>query len=1225
MSALDDLGLGIPLHGVQLIEASAGTGKTFALATLYARLVIECGLDVSRILAVTFTEAATKELRERLRRRLALALRIVEATRAEKDSPTDLPDTEELRLTAALTSAAIAREGSAALQQRLRIACAAMDLAPIHTIHGFCRRALADHALEAGQPLIERALIENEQALRAEVATDFWRLRSLDADGARTLRSLWSGPEQLAESLRDLLALDTLLPAPAIVGDEADARLLMARRELAAGFTAESDAARQMLRQALADGTVNKALVKNEAVDPVWDALTAWMAQPENGDPPAEKLSAYSQSSLATKTNKNKVTPVSPLFAAIETWSTAQVAADQAQRLRKIALIHQARDFARERLLTIKRERGLIGFDDMIAGVAEALSGASGELFAARLQAQYQVALLDEFQDTDPRQWAIFRRLFAGTAAPVGAASAAIGSSPREAIAAEAAPTTAMRALILIGDPKQAIYRFRGGDVFTYLAAAQTADARHALTRNFRSRPALLQAVRALFELSGADAFAQAGIAFTPIEAASHGSDEHFLRGGSIAPALQVLRLPAPERLNVEAARELATNACVGAIQALLADGLNGRALLTDRHGRTRAVAPGDIAVLVDKNDDALRMQQALSLAGIPCVAAGRQSMYASDEAEQLRWLLHALLAPADDERLRAALATPLLGLDATALAALEEDETAHRHWQDRLQAWRQLAERHGVLALLSELCAENAPRLLALVDGERRLGNLLQLAEALQAEPAVRLDLLGALDLLERRIVEADDRNDDELLRLESDAARVNILTLHKSKGLEFELVFLPFAATSGTARPPSRPPMARYHDGTQRVAELFPDKGGDAERAERNEERAERLRLLYVGLTRARLATWLVWGDVNHAGNTPLAWLLHRQPDADSVATIDDASIRQRLSLLQQRAPEAIAIADAQTSSSWPRLRFASEQASPPAAAVSRPLSRDWWVYSFSQLSREDDGREQGGAGDEIEPVSLLAPSRFSGARFGNSLHAALERTRFEAWRDRREDAPPPGEEAALIEALRGEAYVGENDLAEGVPLLARLIRQTLTVRLPEGTRLAELPASARRSEMEFHFALRSTSLDALLTLLHGHGLLREREKFGQRARIEGLMTGKIDLVYEHAGRFYLLDYKSNQLPDYGAAALDAAMHDSEYTLQYLIYTLALHRWLRFRLGAAYDYDRHFGGVRYLFCRGLDAMRDDSPGIYATRPSRSLIEALDALLASPAAEVVA
>ena len=1206
MSKHDDLGLSIPLHGVQLIEASAGTGKTFALATLYARLVIECGLAVSGILAVTFTEAATKELRERLRRRLVLALRLVEAATTSTASIA-IPDDEEFRLTETLIRAAMAREGNAALRQRLRVACAAMDLAPIHTIHGFCRRALADHALEAGQPLLERALVENEQTLRREVAVEFWRQHSLDAVDARTLQSIWNGPEQLADSLRDLLALDTLLPTPVPVDDTAETALVAARRALAAAFNVHGDDARRALRQALADGVLNKHIVKDEAVDPVWQALANWAVAPDADDPASEKLVNYSQTALADSANQDKKTkqkhaaPTSPLFALIEHWAAAKAAAEQAQQQRKIALIHQVRDFARERLIAIKRERGLIGFDDMIAGVVDALSGAQGDRFAARLQSQYQVALVDEFQDTDPRQWTIFRRLFAS------------------------APVEQTRALILIGDPKQAIYRFRGGDVFTYLAAANTADARHVLTRNFRSRPALLAGVQALFELSGDDAFAQPGIGFTPVEAGGRCRDEHFLRDGRSAPALHAVRLPAPERLTVEVARDLATAACVQEIHALLADGLAGRAVIADRDGGMRPVAPGDIAVLVDNNNDALRVQRALSLAGIPCVAAGRQSMYRSDEAEQLRWLLEALLAPADDERLRAALATPLLGLDAQALAALEQDEAAHRHWQDRLQGWRQQAERHGVLALVSALCAENAPRLLTLVDGERRLGNLLQLAEALQAEPAVRLDLLGALDLLERRIAEADDRNDEELLRLETDAARVNILTLHKSKGLEFALVFLPFLATGGAARPPSRPAMARYHDGTQRVAELLADKRSAADLAERKEERAERLRLLYVGLTRARLATWLFWGDVNQANNTPLAWLLHRPPGSDASEAIDGPAIEHRLSLLQQRAPAAIAIADARMASSLPRLRFDGGASAPAAAIARRALPRDWWVYSFSQLSREDDGREERGAGDEIEPPVATTPSRFAGARFGNCLHAVLERTHFERWRDRRDDVPPSDEAAILAKALRDEGYAGDNDLADGVPLLARLVRQTLTVRLPEGTRLAELPVSARRSEMEFHFALGATALDALLALLHAHGLLREREKFGQRTRIEGLMTGKIDLVYEHAGRFYLLDYKSNQLPDYGAATLAAAMHESEYTLQYLIYTLALHRWLRFRLGADYDYERHFGGVRYLFCRGLDAARDDSPGIYAARPSRELIEALDAMLAPAAIGAVA
>ena len=1216
MSGLDDLGLAIPLRGVQLIEASAGTGKTTTLTTLYARLVIECGLSVPQILAVTFTEMATKELRDRVRRRLLVARDLVEGRCADASADPAV---------AAMVEAAIEREGQPSLLRRLRLACEAMDLAPIHTIHGFCRRALADHALEAGQALLERSLVENDARLRLEVATDFWRIADTDADDARALRSLWPSPERLAASLRELLAIDVLLPAPAPIDGEAETQLVNSRRVLAERFLADGADARELLRQALANGVVNRTYSKDEAVDPVWRALSEWASNPDARDPASAQLKNYAASALAKNTNQDarskqkKTTPESPLFAAIDAWLDAKVAAEHASRQRQIALIHRACAFARERLAALKRERGLIGYDDMIGDVAVALSGTGGDDFASRLRTQYPVALLDEFQDTDPRQWTIFQRLFAVTQED---------ARPLSGVLPDAALGPAgQRGLFLIGDPKQAIYRFRGGDVFTYLAAAATADARHALARNFRSRPRLLRAVQALFELSGADAFAQEGIVFAPVAAGERCDDAHFLRDGEAAPALTVLVLADDRRLDVDSARDRAATACVGAIHALLADSQAGRAVLTDRQGVTRAVAPGDIAVLVESNRDAARMQGALSRAGIPCAAAGRQSLYESDEAMQLRWLLEAVLAPADDQRLRAALATPLLGLDAAALAALDDDERAHRHWQDRLQHWRQLAERGGVLALLGELCAENAPRLLSLIDGERRLGNFLQLAEAMQAEAAGRRDLSATLAALERRIADADADNDEELLRLETDAARVTILTLHKSKGLEFEFVFLPFAATGGAARRATTPALARFHDGTQRVAHLFPDKDGAGACAEQGEERAERLRLLYVGLTRARLATWLIWGDVNGADNTPMAWLLHRAPGEAAAGPIDAPQIRARLQLLQQLTPDAIAVASADSSLPSARLRFDAEHVAPSAATATRSFTRDWWVYSFSQLSREDDGREARGADDEVDTELAVTstPSRFSGSRFGNSLHAALEHARFPAWRDRREDALPPGETDALIEALRGEGYVSAGDLDEGLPLLARLVGNTLNTRLPEGIRLADLPEHARRSEMEFHFALGPIALDALLARLHAHDLLAGREKFGQRARIEGLMTGKIDLIYEHAGRFYLLDYKSNQLPDYGDATLAAAMHASEYTLQYLIYTLALHRWLHFRLGADYDYDRHFGGVRYLFCRGLDPARDDSPGIHAARPARALIEALDALLAPVGAEASA
>jgi exodeoxyribonuclease V beta subunit len=312
------------------------------------------------------------------------------------------------------------------------------------------------------------------------------------------------------------------------------------------------------------------------------------------------------------------------------------------------------------------------------------------------------------------------------------------------------------------------------------------------------------------------------------------------------------------------------------------------------------------------------------------------------------------------------------------------------------------------------------------------------------------------------------------------------------------------------------------------------------------------------------------------------------------------------------------------------------------PAARTLQRVLSRDWWVYSFTQLSNADAGdvavtsvASERGAADEPESLSMpdgsmadigmndagMIDRRFSGSRFGNVLHDALEHVDFTAWSDWRGGNPPPAQADALADALRAEGYA-DADLDDGIATLTSLIGNTLTVALPEGGRLCDLPADARRAELEFHFALQPTSVEALLALLHAHDVLPERHAFGLRRRLEGLMTGKIDLTYTAGGRYYLLDYKSNRLPDYAPASLAQAMVRSEYDLQALVYTLALHRWLRFRLGDAYDYARDFGGVRYLFSRGLEAGNHDPRGVHAWMPPVELVNALDALFAGASME---
>ncbi len=1202
-----DLGLSIPLHGVQLIEASAGTGKTFTVATLYARLVIEAALPVPSILAVTFTKAATAELRDRLRERLKLALRVAEnETFAAVDG--------EVASVAELVTRAIEREGSSTLRRRLRIAVEAMDLAPIHTIHAFCQRALAEHAIDAGLPPGTRELLANERELRNEVATEFWRAHSRDLRGARTLDALWRGPRELADSLRDLLAVDALEPLPSDDGDDGSEEELQHRCEiLARAWREHADEARRQLRRAWESGAVHRARSKDEAVDPVWLGLAQWLDAGFDDSRLHKNTVWFSAAELRAKAARGKESqvPASPLFEAIEAWVAARECCDRQRGRERLGLLHRLREFGRARLQALKHERGLLGYDDLIEGVAQALEGEQGDIFAARLQKQYRVALVDEFQDTDARQNAIFQRLFAKSAV----------HDPDD---------EAPRALFLIGDPKQAIYRFRGGDVMAYLTAAYQADERHSLDRNFRSRPLALHAVQSLFDRGGETAFAWPDIRFHAVQPGGVCLDEAFERGGRVAPALNVHLLASIDaKTPIGDVREQAARGCASSILDLLQDGAKGIAVRTGRRGERGPVRPGDIAVLVERNDEALLMRDALGALGVPSVVPGRESLYATAEAEELRRLFEALRAPGDEARLRAALATVLLGFDAPMLDALEADALAQRDWQDRFQQWRQRCERHGPLAVVNDWCAAQAARLVAMSDGERRLGNYLQLGEALQeASRAAGIDALIAE--LDRRIESADVDNEDELLRLESDAERVVVLTLHKSKGLEFEFVFLPFIATHGGPPRARRPPAVRYHDGQRRVLHLLGDDDTQTEelqRLELAEERAERLRLLYVALTRARLATWLFWGAAKQLEGTALAWLLHRDPDADRVLPIDAEALREDVEQWRAQAPDAIDVVDAAPIAPDAIYRRRDHARVPPARIAQRELSRDWWIYSYSLLASEQRGEEatleERGAEDEIQaPAPIdLERSRFIGSRFGNSLHHALEHIDVQRWRDWIEDEPPDDQRGVLEDALRQEGFGGEQDVLDGTALLTLLVRNTVNVTLPEGIRLCDLPRAARRDEMEFHLGLAPTSLAQMLDLLHAHGVVTERRSFGLRRRIEGLLTGRIDLVYEHDGRCYVLDYKSNRLRDYGQEALAEAVQHSEYDLQYVLYTLALHRWLRFRLGAGYDYERDVGGVRYLFCRGLDAQSREGNGIHVAKPSAALIHALDALFSGAGA----
>ena len=1191
MSAATDPYLSLPLHGVQLIEASAGTGKTYTLATLYTRLVVEQRLRPGEILAVTYTEAATQELRKRIRERLASAAQQLEQT-------PDLDAVDEGDAQAQVSVQILRRhlhssgEAVAALSQRLRRAADEIDLAAIFTIHGFCARVLREHALESGQALDAPELLGGDRALREELAADLWRHYAADAGFADVLAQTWPSPEALADDLRVLLQPLPLQPAPVAAEDPGHA-VIQATQALAHAIDQHAEDAGAQIEIAFDRKIFDGRRARRPSFAQAFADLQGGRRTgnwPRDGH--MEKLLPANLAGFCRDDQRGAV-PSSPLFQALQQWCEADDRAQAWQLSRRLTLLHALREQAHQRLTQLKTQRRVQTFDDLIEGVHQALAGPQGPLLIQRLREQYRMALVDEFQDTDQRQWAIFRTVFAG-----------------------AAETGTDRALFLIGDPKQAIYGFRGGDVDTYLQAREQATLAPRLDRNFRSRPSVLRAIDSLYANAGEAAFLKPGIRFEPVGPGDKRDDHDLLRQGQIAPAL-ALRVITPGEgdpavFSADQSRQRATQACVAAIHGWLSDAQQDRAQVGGR-----AVRPGDIAVLVRKHHEATRIQRALAAVGIPAVAAGRQSLFDTEQAQELDALLQALLHPADDGRLRTALATVLLGLDATQLAQLRDAGLPWQRHQHAALAWRARWQQDGVLALISDLCAEHAPRLLTLVDGERRMTNYLQLAELLQEASTQTLGLQGLSDWLQQRIAEADIDDEAQLLRLESDAGRVQIITLHKSKGLEYPLVFLPYIGIGGSRAERGR--QCIIHQDGQRVINWKLAKDDPRWKAaiqiKAQEDAEEDARLLYVGLTRAEHALWIATGPFYNAGDAAVAPMLRdlaalpSQPDTD---VIDGPA----------EPPPA-------------RWREPNDADVPPAREVQRTIARDWWVYSFTQLSHADAGVEpvlaqatvepQGGhdeppaADADVETSIELAPvdPRFTSTRFGVTLHDAFERTDFQRWSHWQADQPAPeGQAQILADALLGRGY-GQADIDDGVALLTPLVGQTLTVNLPEGLRLADQPTNARRAEIEFHFALAPTRVEALLDLLHAHGVVTDRRGFGLRRRLEGLMTGKIDLTYQYEGRWYVLDYKSNRLPSYETQALAQAMQHSEYDLQALLYTLALHRWLGFRLREHYDYARDFGGIRYVFCRGLDATRTDSPGIHAQRFAPELVHALDGLFA--------
>ncbi|HEX4336552.1 MAG TPA: exodeoxyribonuclease V subunit beta [Polyangiaceae bacterium] len=1198
----------VALTGVQLIEASAGTGKTHTITTLFVRLVVERKLPVDRILVVTFTNAATAELRDRIRKRLR------EASAAFATGTASDPALRQL----------VARSTHrAADMKRLETALASVDEAAVHTIHAFCQRVLAEHAFEGGvRPDLE--LIADIRPMVTELVHDFVSREFATAPRA-AVEYARSGRLRVSE-LVQLGLLGARLPDAPVVADDAPFDMLgpledyfVARRNLAAAWPASRDTVTSLLFEsaALNRNTYSQAICARAV-----EAVETLLAAPEESLLGyGEHLVKLSAACLARGAKAGRVPPKHMLFTLAERLVETRSVVDEGLGRWVQGVERRLVEHVRRALPKRAREHALQSFDDVLTSFRDALRGRRGRALASAVRRKFPAALIDEFHDTDPVQYEIFRTLYR-----------ARGTS-----------------LFLIGDPKQAIYAFRGADIFAYLSAAADADARFTLGTNHRSDPTYVKAVNAVMS-SVPSPFLLEQIRFEPV-ATPAGAEDRLRRNDAPFSGMDIVFSPRTPsegwKRPLSPAMDSVPALAAGEIARML--DRDARVTLRDKAG-FRPLEPGDFAVLTRSNVEAGNVQRALRALGVPSVLHGDSSVLDTDEAGELSLLLAALADPSSTVAVRSALATSFLGLDAAELVRLGEDEAGWEKWANDFASWHAIWKNRGFLQAMRRLMRERrtSARLLRTVGGERKLTNFLHLIEICHREAMDRHLGVAGLSSFFGEVRHDDEARDtlaseSQQIRLESDERAVQLTTMHRSKGLEYPVVVLPYLFRSANLWD-SEKRRLRYHDPAKNH-ELLLDLRPLEQKAEplalaEEETMAEGLRLAYVALTRAKHRSIVFWGAYYKWYESALARLFHPEGSTlgDDRESMDDERMLGDLHALAERSGGSVSVRLA-TADRAPRF----SPRNPPTTDLTARLARRrvtaaWRTSSFSALSQGDPTADVERDLDPKEPEAVIEPPAPAeppvpldefprGPRAGDVLHAILEDTDFER-RDPLELRRLVGHHLSR-RGFDRERWEEPLTAAFGDVLETPFSRTDASLRLGTVTRARCLP------EMEFTLSAgtvhKGTRRQASFTAESIADVLASRTRaalpagYAESVRalgfapLSGYLRGFIDLVFEHGGRYFVVDYKSNHLggtpSSYVPRALVKPMAEHHYYLQYHLYLVALHRHLRAKL-PGYAYAKHMGGAYYLFLRGMSRERGPETGIFHDLPEERAIEGLSRAL---------
>ena len=1188
----------LPLNQISLIEASAGTGKTYTIGSLYLRLLLKAGennfsrpLNVEEILVVTFTEMATEELKKKIRERITDVIGKLTAFAETQDKSAFKNDefltalSQDLDIFEAI--------------HRLKLAEQNMDLAAIYTIHGFCRRMLMQYAFHSGIHF-NLELIKDQSDLLVRFANEFWRehFYPLTFEMADFIANELGSPDYV------LSLLESDLGKNLIVDLENQQALSISITEFLQQYLGEYFKDIKALKRfwlesegkisELITEELNKDYAKGEPKSlsrrsyntsrlAKWiDQVNAWANDPRDYVLNETLMSYFTQSALGEKGEEGASPFIAPIFTELEERANALMSPDL---LRRVILYHY-RQGLQQKLLDYKLNHQEKSFDDLLRLLCEALQGDQGDELAEMIRFQYPFAMIDEFQDTDSQQYAIFSKIYR--------------DNPEK-----------NTGFIMIGDPKQAIYRFRGADIFTYLKASDEAQSRFELTKNYRSEKNLVDGVNALFDFPQSP-FIYQNIKFTAVDS----RDDHlqFYLNGKAEPAYRFYLTESDKVNKTEMAK-----ICAISIQHWLKSAAENQAVFQNED-TCKTLQPANIAVLVKNRYEAADVIQELQKLGIASVYLSDQSsVFDSHVAVELLRILKACLNVAERPILNA-IATALFGLNAADIHQIQQNEADWQRWADSFAQYQQTWQRQGILAMLHQILLEQgiSERLLSQATGERDLTDFLHLAEILQQAATLHETEAALLSWFEKQI-QGEGRQEAQI-RLESERQLVKIVTIHKSKGLEYDLVWLPFLAVP--SKIPTAGDMNVYY--SKERDETLWDMENRNLNALYEETFAEELRLLYVALTRAKYQMAFALPAQFDKKWNALHYVLSQGEIGKEINLSDSKNTETLLQTFKEKMQDNVEICTKPNLEAFPTLSINTKNDDLKAAEFTGNIEQDWRITSFTSIEQGhrrqhyftesagkkhavfDDAKDYDSQNAIEISTALLSENESNildlprGKQVGTALHRHFENCYFSDLANTEE-----------IDKLRQSLQLDETFTEPLQNWLQQISHTPLSNEI--GIALADLTNKDCIKEMPFYLAIREHfDVEAFnRTLKAHHHLPSEPLQFEQ---IQGMVRGSIDLVFRHNGKYYLVDYKSNflgsTLADYNQEALKKEMLHSHYDWQYLIYMLALHRYLQ-SVVPHYDYSRDFGGVFYLFLRGMNG--EPQSGVFYDRPSVELITELD------------